>query len=42
MCVSGKLKAVETISGMGIGEMKGNDGGSEFNYDIFGILQELL
>jgi hypothetical protein len=41
MYVKGKMRPVETISGMeewverGIKE---NDGGDEFNYDIFDIL----
>jgi hypothetical protein len=30
----GKMKPVETIPGMLGGRIKGNDGGSEFNYDI--------
>jgi hypothetical protein len=33
---------VVTIPGMGGGETKENDRESEFNYDIFYILQELL
>jgi hypothetical protein len=36
MYVSGKMIPVETISGIGA-EMK-NGGGSEFKYDIFGIV----
>jgi hypothetical protein len=33
--LSGKMRPVETIPGMGgRGEIKENDGGSEFNYDI--------
>jgi hypothetical protein len=33
-----KNEAFETIPGMEGGEIKGNDGGGEFNYDIFDIL----
>jgi hypothetical protein len=33
MYVNGKMRPVETISGMGVG-IKKNDGGCEFNYDI--------
>jgi hypothetical protein len=33
MCESGKMRHVETISGMG--GIKENDGGGEFNYKIF-------
>jgi hypothetical protein len=36
--VSGKKILVETIPGMGIRGTKENDGGGEFNYDIFDIL----
>jgi hypothetical protein len=28
------MRPVVTISGMGVGEMKENDGGVELNYDI--------
>jgi hypothetical protein len=28
------MRSVETIPGMGEGEIKENDGGGEFNYDI--------
>jgi hypothetical protein len=38
MYVNGKLRPVETIPGMGVGEKKENDRGSEFKYDIFDIL----
>jgi hypothetical protein len=31
---NGKLRPVETIPGMGGEEMKKNDGGGEFNYNI--------
>jgi hypothetical protein len=30
-----KNETVETISGMGVKGINENDGGSEFNYDIF-------
>jgi hypothetical protein len=33
MCVNGKVRPVETVPGMGAGEMRKNDGGGEFNYD---------
>jgi hypothetical protein len=33
---------VGTIPGMGEGEVKENDRGSEFKYDIVDILKELL
>jgi hypothetical protein len=33
--VNGKMGLVETIPGMGELAIKGNDGGGEFNYDIF-------
>jgi hypothetical protein len=36
--VNGKMISVETIPGMGDGGRKKNDGGGEFNYDIFAIL----
>jgi hypothetical protein len=42
MYVNGKMRPAETIPGMGVGEIKVNDGGCEFNYDIFDILWELL
>jgi hypothetical protein len=32
------MRPVETIPGMGEGEIKENDGGGEFKYDIFTIL----
>jgi hypothetical protein len=32
---NGKMRPVETIPGMGGGRIKENDGGGEFNYDIF-------
>jgi hypothetical protein len=34
MYVNAKMRPVETIPGMGGGEIKENDGGDEFNYDI--------
>jgi hypothetical protein len=34
MYVNGKMRPVELIPGMGGGEIKENDGGGEFNYDI--------
>jgi hypothetical protein len=37
MYVNGKIISVETISGMGGGEIKENSGGGEFKYDIFDI-----
>jgi hypothetical protein len=33
MCVNGKMRPVETVPGMGGGEIKENGGGGEFNYD---------
>jgi hypothetical protein len=39
MCVNGKMRPVETVSVMGEGRIKENNGGGDFNY---GILQELL
>jgi hypothetical protein len=38
MHVNGKIRPVETIPGMRGGEVKENDGGGEFNYDILDIL----
>jgi hypothetical protein len=37
MYVNGKIIPVETVPGMG-GEINENDGGYEFNYDIFDTL----
>jgi hypothetical protein len=37
MNVNGKKIPVETISQMGVGRIKENDGGGEFMYDIFDI-----
>jgi hypothetical protein len=34
MYVNGKMRPVETISGVGGGRIKENDRGGEFNYDI--------
>jgi hypothetical protein len=34
MYENGKTRHVETTSGMGREEIKRNDGGGEFNYDI--------
>jgi hypothetical protein len=31
---NGKMRPLETIPGMGRGQIRENDGGSEFNYDI--------
>jgi hypothetical protein len=33
MYENGKMRHVETIPGVGGGEIKENDGGGEFNYD---------
>jgi hypothetical protein len=38
MYVNGKMMSVETIAGMGGGEMKENSEEGEFKYDIFGIV----
>jgi hypothetical protein len=38
MDVNGKMRLVETIPGMGGGEIKENDAGDEFKYDLFDIL----
>jgi hypothetical protein len=38
MCVNGKMRLVETVPGTGMGEIRENDGGGEFNYHIFDIL----
>jgi hypothetical protein len=34
MYTNGKMRPVVTIPGMGVGEIKENDGGVEFNHDI--------
>jgi hypothetical protein len=33
MYENGKMTPVEIIPGMGVGKIKENDGGGEFNYD---------
>jgi hypothetical protein len=33
MYENGKMTPVETIAGIGVKEIKENDGGKEFNYD---------
>jgi hypothetical protein len=38
MHVNGKIRPIETIPGMGWGEIKENDGGGKFKYDVFDIL----
>jgi hypothetical protein len=38
MCINGKMRPVETISGMGEGGIMENDGGSKFKYEVFDIL----
>jgi hypothetical protein len=35
MYANGKMRPAETTPGMGGGEIKENDGGNEFNYNIF-------
>jgi hypothetical protein len=42
MHINGKMISFETIPGIRGGGKKENDGGSEFRYDIFDILQEHL
>jgi hypothetical protein len=37
MYVNGKMRPVELFQEWGGGEIKENDGGSEFTYDIFDI-----
>jgi hypothetical protein len=37
MYVNGKMRPVETVSGMGGQGVKESDGGCEFNYDILDI-----
>jgi hypothetical protein len=32
------MRLVESIPGIGVGEIKEKDGGGEFNYNIFDIL----
>jgi hypothetical protein len=38
MYVNGKVRPVKTTPEMGEGSIKENNGGEEFNYDIFDIL----
>jgi hypothetical protein len=38
MCIHEKMRCVETFPGTAEREIKENDGGGEFNYDIFDIL----
>jgi hypothetical protein len=38
MNLNGKKIPVESVPGIGGGEIKEGGGGAEFNYDIFGIL----
>jgi hypothetical protein len=38
MYVSGKMRPLETIPGMGAVGIRENDGGDKFKYDIFDIL----
>jgi hypothetical protein len=38
MYIHGKMRPTETIIGMRGEEIKENDGGGEFKYDIFDIL----
>jgi hypothetical protein len=38
MYVSGKMRPVETVLGMGGEGINENNGGGEFKYDIFDIL----
>jgi hypothetical protein len=38
MHINEKMRPVETTPGIGIGRIKENDGGGEFNYDKFDIL----
>jgi hypothetical protein len=34
MYENGKMRPVKTIPGIGLGRIRENDGGAEFNYDI--------
>jgi hypothetical protein len=34
MYENGQIRPVETVPGMGVGGIKENDGGDEFNYEI--------
>jgi hypothetical protein len=38
MYINVKMVPVETISGIGGGEMKESSGGGEYKYDVFGTL----
>jgi hypothetical protein len=38
MYICGKMIPVQTILGMGVGEIKENDVRGEFNYDTFYVL----
>jgi hypothetical protein len=42
MCVNGKMWPVETTPELGKEGIKENGRGSEFKYDIFDVLEELL
>jgi hypothetical protein len=42
MCETAKLIPVETVPGVGGGEMQESSGGGEFKYDIFDTLQKPL
>jgi hypothetical protein len=42
MYVSGKMRSVEVILGMGKAEIKENGGGGELKNDIFDIVLEFL
>jgi hypothetical protein len=35
MCENGKMRAVETIPGVGVGVIKENNGGGELNCDTY-------
>jgi hypothetical protein len=39
MCENGKMRHAETVPGIGGEDIKENDGGGEFSYDV---LQDLL
>jgi hypothetical protein len=39
MYVNGKMRPVETIPGVGEGEIKEDEGGGEFKYDMFNIFK---
>jgi hypothetical protein len=42
MFVNGKMRPVDTIPGIGEGEIKENDGGGELKSNIFDILYKIL